>query len=36
MVLVMLSACAGGGNVPPTPAGQVDGNPTLLYLWNFP
>ena len=35
-VLVVLNACAGSGNAPPTPAGQVDGKPTLVYLWNFP
>jgi len=32
---LLISAC-GGGNAPPTPAGQADGRPTLVYLWNFP
>lgn len=36
MVLIVLSGCAGSGNVPPTPAGQADRGPTLVYLWNFP
>ena len=33
--LLLISAC-GGGNAPPTPAGQAEGRPTLLYLWTFP
>jgi len=36
VVPIVLSGCAGGRNVPPTPAGQADGGPTLVYLWNFP
>ena len=35
LVLPLISAC-GGGNAPPTPAGQAGGRPTLVYLWNFP
>lgn len=31
----LISVCD-GGNSPPTPAGQADGRPTLIYLWNFP
>ena len=33
--LFLVSAC-GGGDALPTPAGQADGRPTLLYLWTFP
>ena len=35
-ILVLLGACKGDGNVPPTSAGMADGRPTLVYLWNFP
>ena len=33
--LLLIRAC-GSGDAPPTPAGQADGRPTLVYLWNFP
>ena len=36
LVLLFLVSACGGGNAPPTPAGQADGKPTLIYLWAFP
>lgn len=33
--VLLISAC-GGGDALPTPVGQADGRPTLLYLWTFP